>query len=35
MSSVWIGLAAVLGGWMLVAVGLDPLLARWMHMQRG
>jgi hypothetical protein len=35
MSSVWIGLAAVLGGWMLVPVGLDPLLSRWMHMQRG
>ncbi len=35
MSSIWIGLAALLGGWMLVAAALGALIARWMRMQRG
>lgn len=34
MSSFWIGLAALLGGWMLFAVALGLLLARWIRMQR-
>lgn len=34
MSSIWIGLAALLGGWILVAVALGALIAHWMHMQR-
>lgn len=35
MSSIWIGGAVLLGGWMLVAVALGTLIARWMRMQRG
>jgi len=34
MSSIWIGLVALLGGWVFVAVVLGALIARWMHMQR-
>jgi hypothetical protein len=34
MSSIWIGLVALLGGWVFVAVALGALIARWMHMQR-